>query len=92
MTGAILPIVIYATRSQHGGFAIGVGAFGRALWAQREPWCHRWAVWRTRAAQGVACGDEPGMGSTGVREPRRPLPGGLSGAVELRPPECGEKA
>jgi hypothetical protein len=75
--------VVYASRSHDGGLALGFGAFGRALWAQREPSCHRWSVWRTRPAQSIGCGEDWGFGSLGVREPRRPLPGGLSGAVEL---------
>ena len=79
--------MVYVSRSHHGGFAIGIGAFGKALWAQREPSCHRWSVWQTRRVTGFGCGDvPPGFGSAGVREPRRPLPGGLSGAAELRLP------
>jgi len=79
--------VVYVSRSHQGGFAVGVGVLGRAVWAQREPGCHRWSVSRTRAATAFGCGDlPPGFASAGVREPRRPLPGGLSGAVEIRLP------
>jgi hypothetical protein len=68
--------------------AVGFGAFGRAVWAQRKPVCHRWSVWRTRRAASFACGDFPeGFGSAGVREPRRPTPGGLSGSIRLTPPD-----
>ena len=84
----------------HGGLAVGVGAFGRAIWARREPYVvaeqdfgdqvvavfHRWSFWRTRTPDGIAGPDDEGFGSTGVREPRRPLPGGLSGESALRPP------
>jgi hypothetical protein len=83
-------IVIHASRSHHGGFAVGVGALGRALWVQREPLCHRWSVWRTDPATSVGCSDlPPGFGSAGVREPRRPPPGGLSGGVRMTPPDRG---
>lgn len=82
--------MVYVSRSRHGGLAVGLGAFGRAVWAQREPGCHRWSVWRTRPATGFGCGDfPPGFGLAGVREPRRPPPGGLSGTVRLTPPEPG---
>src|SRR5215213_6304688 len=72
-------LMLHASRSPAGGLAVGLGAFGRALWVQREPAGHRWRVWRTRSPQsGIDCGDlGEGFGSTGVREPRRPLPGGL---------------
>jgi hypothetical protein len=80
-------IVIHVSRSDHGGLALGVGAFGTAVWVQREPVCHRWSMWRTRRAMSFGCGDFPeGFGSAGVREPRRPRPGGLSGSVGLTLP------
>jgi hypothetical protein len=80
--------VLYASRSHHGGLAVGFGAFGRAVWAQREPICHRWSLWRTRRTESFGCRDFPqGFGSAGVREPRRPTPGGLSGSIRLTPPD-----
>src|SRR5215207_571532 len=91
--GILGVIVIYVSRSHHGGFAVGAGAFGRALWAQREPCCNRWSIWRTRREASFGCGDfPPGFGSAGVREPRPPLPGGLSGAVRVTPPELDASA
>jgi hypothetical protein len=70
--------MLHASRSPKGGLAVGLGAFGRALWVQRESVCHRWRVWRTRTPKAaIDCGDDDGFGSAGVREPRRPLPGGL---------------
>lgn len=72
--------MLHATRSSNGGLAVGLGAFGRAVWVQRESVCHRWHVWRTRTPKvAIDCGDDEGFGSAGVREPRRPLPGGLGG-------------
>ena len=91
--------VVHLSRSPHGGLALGIGAFGRAVWAQREPYCavgaaevtevairHRWSFWRTRAPGGIAGPGDNGAPSAGVREPRRPLPGGVLGAAALRPP------
>ena len=80
-------VVIHLSRSEHGGLAAGVGVVGRAVWVQREPRCHRWRLWRTRAPRAVGCGDDEGFGPEGVREPRRPMPGGAAGAVGLRLPE-----
>ena len=93
--------MLHLSRSPHGGLGVGVGLFGRAVWAQREPYvvamdnrgdqvvtiCHRWSVWRTRAPKEIAGTGEEGFGSAGVREPRRPLPGGLSGGSALHPPD-----
>ena len=74
--------MVHASRSPQGGLAIGVGAFGAALWIQREPICHRWRAWRTRRPEaGIDCGDDDGFGAAGVREPRRPLPGALGGGA-----------
>jgi hypothetical protein len=92
--------MVHLSQSPHGGLAIGVGVFGRAVWAQREPYvvttdnagvqavavCHRWSFWHTQAPKEIAGPGEEGSGSAGVREPRRPLPGGLSGESALRPP------
>jgi hypothetical protein len=78
--------MVHLSRAPHGGLAVGVGAFGTAVWAQREPRCHRWSMWRTRAPKAPApCGDDWGFGTTGVREPRRPLPrcGGDTIALDL---------
>src|SRR5215208_1632973 len=73
-------LMLHASRSPHGGMAIGLGAFGAAVWVQREPICHRWSVWHTQAPKaGIGCGDDDGFGSAGGREPRRPLPGQLGG-------------
>jgi hypothetical protein len=47
---------------------------------------HRWSFSHTRTPDGIAGSGDEGFGSTGVREPRRPLPGGLSGESALRPP------
>jgi hypothetical protein len=87
------------SHSPHGGLAIGIGAFGRAIWAQREPYCvvreadlpevgirGRWSFWRTRTPRGIAGPGENGSPSAGVREPRRPLPNGTSGAATLPEP------
>jgi hypothetical protein len=92
--------MIHLSHSPHGGMAIGMGVFGSAVWAQREPCVvtkdndgvqvilvrHRWSFWRTRAPKEIAGSGDEGLGSAGVREPRRPLPGGLSGGSALRPP------
>jgi hypothetical protein len=76
----------HLSRAAHGGLAIGVGAFGSAVWAQRESQLHRWRVWRTRVPdKPVSCGDDWGFGTTGVREPRRPLPGLDGDTVALDP-------
>ena len=73
--------MLHASHAPQGGLALGLGAFGTAVWIQREPICHRWSVWRTRRPnEGIDCGDDQGFGSAGVREPRRPLPGQLGGA------------
>ena len=79
--------MVHLSGAPDGGLAIGVGAFGTSWWVQREPISHRWRVWRTRTPRaGIVHGDE-GLGSAGVREPRRPLPGSLWGAaaVDLDP-------
>jgi hypothetical protein len=92
--------MLHLSQLPHGGLAIGVGAFGRAVWAQREPYvvvtdnlgyhavtvCHRWTFWRTRAPKKFAGPGGEGFGLAGVREPRRPLPGGRSGESALRAP------
>jgi hypothetical protein len=71
-----------------GGLAIGVGAFGNAVWAQRQPHCHRWSIWRTRTPKAPApCGDDWGFGTNGVREPRRPFPQGGAGTIALDMPD-----
>jgi hypothetical protein len=78
----ILTGMVYASRFPHGGLVVGVGAFGSAVWVHREAVCHRWSVWRTRTPKaGIDCGDDEGFGSAGMREPRRPLPGGLNAQV-----------
>lgn len=80
--------MFHASRAPHGGLPVGVGAFGNAVWAQREPRCHRWRVWHTRVPDAAAlCGDDWGFGATGVREPRRPLSRGGSDAVGLIMPD-----
>jgi hypothetical protein len=83
----ILWLMVYASHSPNGGLAVGLGVFGRAVWIQRQAVCHRWRVWRTRTPDaGITCGDlGDGLGPAGVREPRRPLPGGLGaeGLVDL---------
>jgi hypothetical protein len=82
--------MVHASRASAGGLAFGLGAFGRALWVQRESVCHRWSVWRTRTpTAALRCGDDWGFGSAGVREPRRPLPGGL-GAEGLADLDLGD--
>jgi hypothetical protein len=81
--GTVTPMV-HLSRAAHGGLAIGVGAFGSAVWAQREPQRRRWSVWRTRVPKKPASsGDDWGFGATGVREPRRPLPGRGGNTVAL---------
>jgi hypothetical protein len=76
--------MVHLSGSPGGGLAIGVGAFGSSWWMQREPIRHRWRVWHTRTPRaGIVCGDDEGFGSAGVREPRRPLPGGLWGAAAV---------
>ena len=83
-------LMFHASRSAKGGLAVGLGAFGTALWVQREAGCHRWRVSRTRRPQAAMnCGDDEGLASAGVREPRRPLPGGL-GAQGLVDPDLGD--
>jgi hypothetical protein len=75
------------SRVRDGGLGLAVGAFGAAVWVQREPRCHRWHVWRTRLPDALAlCGDDRGFGTTGVREPRRPLPRGGSDSIALDEP------
>jgi hypothetical protein len=82
--------MLHVSRVAHGGLAIGVGAFGSAVWAQRESHCHRWSVWRTRMPKAPArCGDDWGLGTTGVREPRRPPPEGGAGTIALDLPDGG---
>jgi hypothetical protein len=74
--------MLHVSGSPGGGLAIGIGAFGSSLWVQREAVCHRWRMWRTQTPKaGIACGDDEDLGSAGVREPRRPLPGGLGGTA-----------
>jgi hypothetical protein len=78
--------MLHVSRVRHGGLAIGVGAFGNAVWAQREAHCHRWSLWRTRTPRAPApCGDDWGFGTTGDREPRRPHPriGGDAIALDI---------
>jgi hypothetical protein len=54
--------VLHLSRAPQGGLALGIGAFGTAVWAQREPRCHRWHVWRTQAPREVGpCGDDWGF-------------------------------
>jgi hypothetical protein len=80
--------MVHVSRVAHGGLAIGVGAFGSAVWAQREPHCHRWSVWHTRLPKAPApCGDDGGFGIAGVREPRRPHPQGGAGTIALELPD-----
>jgi hypothetical protein len=64
----ILEHVFHLSQSPHGGLDIGLGDFGRAVWAQREPYVvttddagdqvvivsHRWSFWCTRAPKGIA--------------------------------------
>jgi hypothetical protein len=78
--------MFHVSRVRHGGLAIGIGAFGSAVWAQREPHCHRWSLWRTRTPKVPApCGDDWGFGTTAAREPRRPHPriGGDAIALDI---------
>jgi hypothetical protein len=78
--------MLYGSRAPGGGMALGLGAFGAALWVQREPICHRWNMWTThRPNAAISCGDDPGFGALGVREPRRPLPGLLGGEASVQP-------
>ena len=81
--------MVHLSRAPHGGLAVGIGAFGTAVWAQREPRCHRWSMWRTRASAPAPCGDDWGFGATGVREPRRPLPRGGGDTIALDLPDNG---
>ena len=74
--------MLHVSGSPGGGLALGIGAFGSSLWVQREAICHRWRVWRTQTPKtGIGYDDGDDLGSAGVREPRRPLPGNLSGAA-----------
>lgn len=74
--------MLHVSASPGGGLAVGVGAFGSSLWLQREAVCHHWHAWRTRTPKvAIDCGDDPGFGTSGVREPRRPLPGSVGGAA-----------
>jgi hypothetical protein len=79
--------MVHVSRVPHGGLAIGIGAFGTALWAQREPHCHRWSVWRTRLPNACAPWGDWGFGTNGVREPRRPDPQGGTGTIALDTPD-----
>jgi len=80
--------VLHVSRAPDGGLGLGVGAFGAAVWAQREPSCHRWHVWRTQRPRApAACGDDWGVGPTGVRELRRPSPRDGSGCIALEKPD-----
>jgi hypothetical protein len=82
--------MLHVSRVAHGGLALGVGAFGSAVWAQRQPHCHRWSVWRTRTPTAAApCGDDWGFGTNGVREPRRPSPQRGAGTIALDVPDGG---
>jgi hypothetical protein len=99
----MIEAMVHLSQTPHGGLAIGVGVFGSAVWARREPYVitadndgiqvvairHRWSFWRTRAPKDVAANGDEGSGTAGVREPRRPLPGGLSGGSALQPPSNG---
>jgi hypothetical protein len=76
--------MVHLSGSPGGGLAIGMGAFGTSWWVQREPISHRWRVWRARTPRaGIVRGGDDGLGLAGVREPRRPLPGSLSGAAAV---------
>ena len=80
--------MLHVSRVAHGGLAIGIGAFGSAVWAQREPDCHRWSVWRTRRPKAPAgCGHDWGFGTSGAREPRRPYPQIGGDAIALDVPD-----
>ena len=46
-------LMFHASRSAKGGLAVGLGASGTALWAQRNAGCHRSRVSRTRRPQVV---------------------------------------
>ena len=82
---AILRGMIHATRSTGGGLLVGLSGFGRTVWLQREPHCHRWRAWRTRVPSTLPLlpGGDDGPEGTGAREPRRPRPSGTAGAVAL---------
>jgi hypothetical protein len=78
--------MLHVSRQPGGGVVVGGGIGGRAIWFRRDPYCHRWSVWRTRLPQlgpFGGYGDEPG--SAGVREPRRPQPSdsGSTAAIDL---------
>ncbi len=82
--------MLHLSRAPHGGLAVGIGVFGNAVWAQREPHGHHWRVWRTRTPEApAACGDDWGLGPTGVREPRLPGPRDGGGNVALDIPDSG---
>jgi hypothetical protein len=80
--------MLHVSRAPHGGLGLAAGAFGAAVWVQREPRCHRWHVWRTRLPDAPAAGgDDWGFGTTGVRDPRRPLPRGGGDSIALDEPD-----
>jgi hypothetical protein len=82
--------MLHVLNAHHGGFAVGASAWGRGVWIQREPYCHRWQIWRTSAPRALA-GEGPPPGgeeATGVREPRRPGPQDRGGRIALEPPSA----
>jgi hypothetical protein len=78
--------VIYAAHPRRGAFVVGVTIARRGAILIREARCGRWSLIRVRAAESIERGDWPdGAPGIGVREPRRPRPGGLSGTATADP-------
>jgi hypothetical protein len=92
--------VVHLSRSPHRGLAVGIGAFGRAVWAQRESYCavgeaevtevgirHRWSFWRTRAPGDIA---DPAI--TELHRPASGSRGDRCQAASLVRQHCGRRA
>jgi hypothetical protein len=78
--------MLYAARPGHGALVFGFSVGGRGLVFERQPYCHRWALIRLRPIAVKGCGEWGDDASGGGREPRRPLPGGLTGRAVVDPP------